>query len=54
MGRHPCLPGSGQAPSLAIDNRVYLDGREVRGIIDERIDVRDADTGRAIDYGRIV
>ncbi|MFJ9636207.1 peptidoglycan DD-metalloendopeptidase family protein [Streptomyces sp. NPDC101178] len=50
------IPAYGSAPTVnvSVEARTYLDGREVAGVIDERIDVYDADTGRALTTGRII
>ncbi|MGX1472396.1 UNVERIFIED_CONTAM: hypothetical protein RKD50_001204 [Streptomyces canus] len=44
------------APNVTVDapTTVIIDGNEVRGIVDQRIAVRDADTGRAIEAGRYI
>jgi phage-related protein len=43
-------------PNITVEapTTVIIDGNEVRGIVDQRIAVRDADTGRAIEAGRWV
>ncbi|MEU2492607.1 peptidoglycan DD-metalloendopeptidase family protein [Streptomyces sp. NPDC007883] len=45
------LPTAG-APNVNVVSHTYLDGREVSGVIDQRIEVYDADTGRALTTGR--
>ncbi|WP_432019883.1 peptidoglycan DD-metalloendopeptidase family protein [Streptomyces sp. 1222.5] len=44
------------SPNIVVDapTTVIIDGNEVRGIVDQRIAVRAADTGRAIDVGRYI
>ncbi|MFE9496310.1 transglycosylase SLT domain-containing protein [Streptomyces collinus] len=46
----------GGTPNILVDapTTVIIDGNEVRGIVDQQIAVRDADTGRAIDAGRFI
>ncbi|MET9409701.1 peptidoglycan DD-metalloendopeptidase family protein [Streptomyces sp. NPDC002935] len=47
----------GGAPAVVqvkVDSHTYLDGREVGGYVDQRIEAHDAETGRAIDTGRWV
>ncbi|MYS37899.1 murein DD-endopeptidase MepM/ murein hydrolase activator NlpD [Streptomyces sp. KhCrAH-43] len=44
----------GQVPNIVVESHTYLDGREVSGVIDQRIKLYDADTGRAIEAGRYV
>jgi hypothetical protein len=46
--------GTSTPPNIIVESHTYLDGREVSGIIDQRIDVRDAETGRALNVGRWV
>ncbi|MFI1532527.1 peptidoglycan DD-metalloendopeptidase family protein [Streptomyces griseus] len=50
------IPSRGTAPTVSVnvEARTYLDGREVAGVIDERIDIYDAETGRALETGRIL
>ncbi|MFJ9110472.1 hypothetical protein [Streptomyces sp. NPDC102283] len=50
------IPTNGATPTfnVNVEARTYLDGREVAGVIDERIDIYDAETGRALDAGRIL
>lgn len=43
--------GSG-APNINVVSHTYLDGREVGGIIEQKIEAYDADTGRLISAGR--
>ncbi|NWF30556.1 M23 family metallopeptidase [Streptomyces sp. PKU-EA00015] len=43
-----------ERPIITVESHTYLDGREVSGIIDQRIDIRDAETGAALDNGRWV
>ncbi|MFI2716307.1 transglycosylase SLT domain-containing protein [Streptomyces collinus] len=44
--------GSGQPITVNVESRTYLDGREVGGIIDERINIYDGEVARALDNGR--
>ncbi|MFI6660761.1 hypothetical protein ACIBL8_35085 [Streptomyces sp. NPDC050523] len=46
----------GGTPNITVDapTTVIIDGNEVRGIVDQRIAVRDADTGRSLDAGRYI
>ncbi|MFB8071127.1 peptidoglycan DD-metalloendopeptidase family protein [Streptomyces californicus] len=47
------IPGQGAAaPSLTADVRVYIGDRELTDIVDTRIDIYDAETGRALEIGR--
>ncbi|MFF1764795.1 transglycosylase SLT domain-containing protein [Streptomyces sp. NPDC058249] len=46
--------GGGGAPNVVVENHVWVGDREITEIVDHRITVRDADTGRAIDTGRWV
>ncbi|WP_329355738.1 peptidoglycan DD-metalloendopeptidase family protein [Streptomyces anulatus] len=50
------IPARGSVPAVNVnvEARTYLDGREVAGVIDERIDIYDAETGRALETGRIL
>lgn len=45
---------SSQAPALTVDAHVYIGDRELTDIVDTRIDIYDADTGRALETGRIL
>lgn len=44
----------GGSPSVTVNATVttMLDGQELRGVVDQRIEAYDADTGRALDIGR--
>jgi hypothetical protein len=46
--------GTSAPPNITVESHTYLDGREVSGIIDQRIRVYDADTGAALDAGRSI
>ncbi|MEU6703051.1 peptidoglycan DD-metalloendopeptidase family protein [Streptomyces wuyuanensis] len=46
------IPTSSAPGNINVVSHTYLDGREVSGIIDQRIEVHDADTGRALTTGR--
>ncbi|MFF9350522.1 peptidoglycan DD-metalloendopeptidase family protein [Streptomyces sp. NPDC014734] len=48
----PGQPDRERIPNINVVSHTYLDGREVTGIIDQRIDLYDADTGRALNTGR--
>ncbi|MFF3166487.1 aggregation-promoting factor C-terminal-like domain-containing protein [Streptomyces sp. NPDC003273] len=39
---------------VSVESRTYLDGREVGGFVDQRIEAHDVATGQAIDVGRFV
>ncbi|MFE2095037.1 hypothetical protein [Streptomyces sp. NPDC059460] len=39
--------GGGQASNITVVSKTCLDGREVSGVIDQRIELYDADTGPA-------
>jgi hypothetical protein len=41
-------------PNISLVTHTYLDGREVGGIIEQKIEAYDADTGRALNIGRWV
>ncbi|MGW5617526.1 peptidoglycan DD-metalloendopeptidase family protein [Streptomyces sp. NPDC003877] len=45
--------GGGRPVTINVESRTYLDGREVGGIIDERINVYDGESARALDNGRV-
>lgn len=44
------------APNVVVNSTsiTTLDGRELRGVVDQRIEAWDADTGQAINIGRNV
>ncbi|MDO0916800.1 hypothetical protein QQM39_40125 [Streptomyces sp. DT2A-34] len=44
--------GSGQPITVNVESRTYLDGREVSGIIDERINVYDGEVATDLNNGR--
>uniref|UniRef100_A0AAU2W1F3 Peptidoglycan DD-metalloendopeptidase family protein n=1 Tax=Streptomyces sp. NBC_00008 TaxID=2903610 RepID=A0AAU2W1F3_9ACTN len=46
--------GTATVPNINVVAKTYLDGREVSGVIDTRIELYDADTGRALQAGRYV
>ncbi|MET8129958.1 hypothetical protein [Streptomyces sp. NPDC005231] len=46
--------GGTSVPNIQVISKTYLDGREVSGVIDHRIELRDAATGRAIETGRYI
>ncbi|MFF3124525.1 hypothetical protein ACFVRD_19715 [Streptomyces sp. NPDC057908] len=46
--------GGSQPPNIVVGNHVWVGNREITDIVDHRIEVRDADTGRALTAGRIV
>ncbi|MFJ6463477.1 peptidoglycan DD-metalloendopeptidase family protein, partial [Streptomyces sp. NPDC091387] len=46
--------GTATVPNISVVARTYLDGREVSGVIDQRIELYDADTGRQLTAGRYV
>ncbi|MEW2488782.1 hypothetical protein [Streptomyces sp. NPDC048411] len=46
--------GGTSVPNIQVVSKTYLDGREVSGVIDQRIELYDADTGRALTAGRIL
>ncbi|WUG28630.1 peptidoglycan DD-metalloendopeptidase family protein [Streptomyces sp. NBC_00464] len=46
--------GAVTVPNITVESHTYLDGREVGGIIDTRIELYDADTGRALQAGRVL
>ncbi|MFH8358683.1 hypothetical protein ACH4FV_03760 [Streptomyces anulatus] len=50
----PAQRGGSPTFNVNVEARTYLDGREVAGVIDERIDIYDAETGRALETGRIL
>lgn len=41
-------------PNIQVISKTYLDGSEVGGVIDLRIELYDADTGRVLTAGRHV
>lgn len=46
--------GSEQSPTFNVDARFYVGNRELTDIVDARIDIYDAETGRALETGRIL
>lgn len=46
--------GGGQPITVNVESKTYLDGREVSGVIDERIDIYDRDSATALHNGRWV
>ncbi|MFH9988906.1 transglycosylase SLT domain-containing protein [Streptomyces luteogriseus] len=44
--------GSGQPITVNVESRTYLDGREVGGVIDERINIYDGEVARGLNNGR--
>ena len=46
--------GRTSTPNINVVTHTYLDGREVGGIIEQKIEAYDADTGRLISVGRYV
>ncbi|MGW0419476.1 aggregation-promoting factor C-terminal-like domain-containing protein [Streptomyces sp. NPDC003015] len=46
--------GGATAPNVVVENHVWVGDREITDIVDHRITVRDADTGRAIEDGRYI
>lgn len=44
----------GTTPNVVVENHVWVGDREITDIVDHRITVRDADTGRAIEAGRYI
>ncbi|MGW3632272.1 aggregation-promoting factor C-terminal-like domain-containing protein [Streptomyces sp. NPDC005122] len=46
--------GGGGSSNVMVENHVYLDGREVHGIIDERINVREGELATDLNNGRWV
>ncbi|MFF0837476.1 peptidoglycan DD-metalloendopeptidase family protein [Streptomyces sp. NPDC003344] len=46
--------GGSPQVQVSVESRTYLDGREVGGFIDQRIEAHDVATGQAIDVGRFV
>ncbi|CAM5416459.1 transglycosylase SLT domain-containing protein [Streptomyces purpurascens] len=46
--------GSGQPITVNVESKTYLDGREVGGFVDQRINVYDAESARALNDGRYV
>ena len=44
--------GSGQPITVNVESRTYLDGREVGGVIDERINIYDGEVARDLNNGR--
>ncbi|WP_406326679.1 hypothetical protein OG784_27390 [Streptomyces sp. NBC_01617] len=46
--------GGTSVPNIQVISKTYLDGREVGGVIDHHIELRDAATGRAIETGRYI
>jgi hypothetical protein len=45
--------GSGQPITVNVESKTYLDGREVGGIIDERINIYDGEVARDLNNGRV-
>ncbi|MGW1928272.1 aggregation-promoting factor C-terminal-like domain-containing protein [Streptomyces sp. NPDC001919] len=43
----------GGTPNIVVESRTFLGDRELTDIVRTEIDVRDADTARALEYGRI-
>ncbi|MDT0468745.1 hypothetical protein [Streptomyces gibsoniae] len=37
-----------------VESKTYLDGREVGGFVDQKIEAHDAATGRALNVGRYI
>ncbi|WP_097964596.1 peptidoglycan DD-metalloendopeptidase family protein [Streptomyces sp. or20] len=49
------IPARGeQTPTFNVDARFYVGDRELTDIVDARIDIYDAETGRALETGRIL
>ncbi|MFD4234305.1 peptidoglycan DD-metalloendopeptidase family protein [Streptomyces sp. NPDC058542] len=49
------IPSRGeQSPTFNVDARFYVGDRELTDIVDSRIDIYDAETGRALETGRIL
>ncbi|WP_103538635.1 MULTISPECIES: peptidoglycan DD-metalloendopeptidase family protein [unclassified Streptomyces] len=45
---------SDSAPAFRVENHVWVGDREITDIVDARIDIYDAETGRALETGRIL
>ncbi|WP_026058294.1 peptidoglycan DD-metalloendopeptidase family protein [Streptomyces sp. SS] len=45
--------GRGGTPNIIVESRTFLGDRELTDIVRTEIDIRDADTARALEYGRI-
>lgn len=46
--------GGSQPPNITVENHVWVGNREITDIVDHRIEVHDADTGRALAAGRYI
>lgn len=42
------------AVQVSVESKTYLDGREIGGFVDQKIQAHDVATGQAIDVGRYV